>query len=77
VTLVAYCLWAFERAGENPSAFHFYELTVVPMTMALLRYLLVLEQGHGGAPEDVFFRDRTLQVLGLLWAIVFALGVYT
>ncbi|MEZ5216891.1 MAG: decaprenyl-phosphate phosphoribosyltransferase [Ilumatobacteraceae bacterium] len=77
VTLVAYCLWAFERAGENPSAFHFYELTVVPMTMALLRYLLVLEQGHGGAPEDVFFRDRTLQVLGLVWAIVFALGVYT
>ncbi|MEZ5258070.1 MAG: hypothetical protein R2705_14565 [Ilumatobacteraceae bacterium] len=47
------------------------------MTMALLRYLLVLEQGHGGAPEDVFFRDRTLQVLGLVWAIVFALGVYT
>jgi decaprenyl-phosphate phosphoribosyltransferase len=76
VTLVSYCLWAFETAAAKDTTFPFYELTILPMGMALLRYLLILEQGHGGAPEEVFLADRTLQVLGLLWVVVFALGVY-
>jgi len=75
-TLVSYCLWAFETAEAHPSSYHFYELTIVPMLIALLRYLLILEQGHGGAPEEVFLADRTLQAFGLLWLVVFGLGVY-
>ena len=74
--LVSYCMWAFntkEMAGTN---WPFYELSIVPMAMALLRYLLVLEQGHGAAPEEIFIADRTLQVLGVLWLVVFGLGVY-
>ena len=46
------------------------------MLTALLRYLLILEQGHGAAPEEIFVSDRTLQALGVLWLIVFGLGVY-
>jgi decaprenyl-phosphate phosphoribosyltransferase len=37
---------------------------------------LALEQGHGAAPEEVFASDRTLQVLGVVWVIIFGLGVY-
>ena len=48
----------------------------VPMLTALLRYLLVLEQGHGSAPEEIFVSDRALQVLGVLCLTMFALGVY-
>ena len=54
----------------------FYELSIVPMVTALLRYMLILEQGHGAAPEEIFVHDRTLQVLGLIWVVVFGLGVY-
>ena len=54
----------------------FYELSIVPMLTALLRYALVLEQGHGAAPEEVFASDRVLQVLGLAWVVVFGLAVY-
>lgn len=36
----------------------------------LLRYTLILEQGHGAAPEEIFAADRTLQILGVVWAIV-------
>jgi decaprenyl-phosphate phosphoribosyltransferase len=36
----------------------------------------VLDQGRGAAPEEVFARDRVLQLLGLAWAITFGLGVY-
>ncbi len=75
-TLVAYCLWAFETAEANPSDLHYYELTILPMMVALLRYLLILEQGHGGAPEEVFLADRTLQLFGAAWLVLFGLGVY-
>jgi len=75
-TLLAYCQWAFESKEVEGSTLPFYELSIVPMLTALLRYLLVLESGHGAAPEEVFARDRVLQVLGVAWAIMFGLGVY-
>ena len=46
------------------------------MVLALLRYLLVLEKGGGEAPEEVFTKDRALQLYGLVWVIVYGLGVY-
>jgi decaprenyl-phosphate phosphoribosyltransferase len=75
-TIVTYCTWAFDKAEISGGSFPFYELSIVPMVTALLRYLLILEQGHGGAPEEVFGADRQLQLMGLLWIVVFALGVY-
>ncbi len=75
-TLVAYCIWAFETKEINGTTWPFYELSIVPMLTALLRYALVLDQGHGSAPEEIFAKDRTIQLLGLAWVIVFGLGVY-
>lgn len=75
-TLVTYCVWAFDTGRVDPGPFPFYELSVVPMLLALLRYALVLETGKGGAPEEVFLQDRALQLVGVCWVIVFALGVY-
>jgi decaprenyl-phosphate phosphoribosyltransferase len=75
-TMLSYCIWAFETKEVSGSTWPFYELSIVPMVMALLRYLLVLEQGHGAAPEEIFAADRTLQLLGVLWVLVFGLGVY-
>ncbi len=75
-TLVAYCIWAFESKELSGTTWPSYELSIVPMLTALLRYLLIIEQGHGAAPEEIFAADRTLQILGVLWLIVFASGVY-
>lgn len=74
--LVTYCMWAFETKEIAGTSWPFYELSIVPMVTALLRYTLILEQGHGAAPEEIFLADRTLQVLGVIWAVVYALGVY-
>ncbi len=78
--LLSYCVWAFETsAGVDEIGefdFPFYELSIVPMLTALLRYLLVLEQGGGGAPEDVFAKDRVLQILGLTWIVIYGVAVY-
>ena len=76
VTTVAYVLWAFERAGGG-GEFPWYELSILPFVLALLRYALRLDRGAGGAPEEVVLGDRTLQVIGLVWIITFGLGVYT
>lgn len=73
---VTYCLWAFDTKELSGSSWPFYELSIVPMLAALFRYLLALDRGRGSAPEEIFLADRTLQVLGLLWALVFGLGVY-
>lgn len=74
--LVSYCMWAFERRDFTGADFPWYELSIVPVTTAFLRYALMLDQGHGAAPEEVFGGDRVLQLLGLLWIAVFAMAVY-
>jgi decaprenyl-phosphate phosphoribosyltransferase len=75
--LVAYCLWAFEKANATDASVPWYQLSILPFVLAILRYALVLDQGRGSAPEEVVLSDRTLQVIGVLWAAVFGLGVYT
>ncbi len=75
--LVSYCLWAFETKELAASELPYYELSIVPMLTAFLRYALVLDQGAGAAPEEVFARDRVLQLLGVGWVIVFGIAVYT
>ena len=74
--LISYCIWALETSSAANSAWPLYELSIVPMLMALMRYLLVLEEGGGAAPEEVFASDRLLQLLGLCWVIVYGLAVY-
>lgn len=75
-TVVTYCMWAFENATNAGEVLPFHALSIVPMVLALLRYLMVLENGGGGAPEEVFLRDRSIQMYGLAWIVVYALAVY-
>jgi decaprenyl-phosphate phosphoribosyltransferase len=75
--LVAYCLWAFEKAAESGSDVPWYQLSIVPFVVGVLRYALVLDEGRGSAPEEIVLADRALQVVGAVWLVVFALGVST
>ena len=79
VAVAGYCLWAFEKAGSGTHAVTgaiWYQLSIAPFVLAILRYALVLETGAGGAPEDIILGDRTLQALGAAWLLLFSLGVY-
>jgi len=75
VTITAYCLWAFEKAklASDPILF---QLSIIPFVMAILRYAMLLDAGRGGAPEEIVIGDRALQVLGVVWVGLFAVGVY-
>ncbi len=75
VAVTAYCLWAFQ--ADRGGAVGWREVTVVPLTFALLRYLLVVTSGRGGSPEDVMLADRPMQFATLTWLLAFALGPVT
>lgn len=75
VAVTAYCLWAFESQQADRGGVWF-QLSIVPFGLAVMRYGFLLDLGLGGAPEDVVLGDRTLQVLGLLWVLIVGIGVY-
>ncbi len=74
VTTTAYCLWAFQRSHNTRLSW--YELTVVPFVLWLLRYALLLDRGRGEAPEDLVLRDGFLLGMSAAWVAVFVCGVY-
>lgn len=74
--ILSYCIWAFENRDLAGTDLPFYELSIVPVLTAFLRYALVLDQGHGAAPEDVFASDRVLQLLGVAWVALYGAAVY-
>jgi len=80
VVVTTYCLWAFDISPTGLSNVHhrvvLIRLTVVPVVVAVLHILRRLERGDGGAPEDLVFSDHTLQILGVLWAALFVLGIH-
>lgn len=75
VAIAAYGLWAFEKA-DVASTDMWFQLSIVPFVLGILRYALLLEMGKGGAPEELVLGDRTLQVVGLAWVVLFTVGVY-
>lgn len=77
VAITAYCTWAFDKAAAHVhgSSELWYQLSIVPFVLALLRYSLVIDQGKAGAPEDVVLGDRMILALGVVWAVIFMLGV--
>jgi len=79
VTVTAYCLWAFERSATAITQHHhpiWFQLSIIPFVLALLLLELRFERGQGAAPEELALSDRSLQLLGLVWVVLFAVGVY-
>ncbi len=74
--ILSYCVWAFENRDLAGTDLPFYELSIVPVLTAFLRYALVLDQGRGAAPEEVFASDRVLQLLGVAWVVLYGAAVY-
>jgi decaprenyl-phosphate phosphoribosyltransferase len=75
VAILAYCLWAFEKSstvGEQA----WFELSIVPFTLGVLRYALLLSQGQGEAPEEAVLSDRVLLGIGFVWVVCFAIAVH-
>ncbi len=73
--VIAYTLYTFLAEGlpEN----HLMMLTIPFVLYAIFRYLYLIHVRHeGGAPEDIFLRDRAMQLSMFLYAIFVFIVLY-
>lgn len=74
-TIMAYSLYTFSAEGlpEN----HTMMLTIPFVLYGIFRYLYLIHlKGEGGAPDELVFVDRPLQVTVGLWAIAIVVILY-
>jgi len=79
VTVASYCLWAFDRTGllaQGHRHVVWIELTVIPVVLSVLHIFRLLDAGEGGEPEKLALHDHVLQVYGLLWLVLMAVGIH-
>lgn len=62
--VVFYGLWAFERDQRAGS---WFVASMIPFTIAVLRYAVDVDGGEAGEPEEIALGDRMLQVLFVAW----------
>ncbi|MGB6208762.1 decaprenyl-phosphate phosphoribosyltransferase [Mycobacterium sp.] len=62
--VVCYGLWAFERDRYSGN---WFAVSMIPFTIAILRYAVDVDGGLAGEPEDIALRDRVLQLLFVAW----------
>jgi 4-hydroxybenzoate polyprenyltransferase len=73
--VVAYSLYTFLAEGlpEN----NLMMLTIPFVLYAVFRYLYLIHVRHeGGAPEEIFLRDRPMQASMALWAVIVFVVLY-
>ena len=73
--VVAYSLYTFLAEGlpEN----NLMMLTIPFVLYAVFRYLYLIHVRHeGGAPEEIFLRDRPMQASMVLWAVIVFVVLY-
>jgi decaprenyl-phosphate phosphoribosyltransferase len=73
-TIMAYSLWAFEQQQTSGVAWH--ALSIAPFVVGVMRYAVDVDAGRAGEPEDIIWRDRTLQVVGAVWLVLVCIGVW-
>jgi 4-hydroxybenzoate polyprenyltransferase len=73
--VVAYSLYTFLAVGLPAN--NLMMLTIPFVLYAVFRYLFLIHVRHeGGAPEEIFLRDRPMQASMILWALVVFLVLY-
>ena len=72
-TAMSYSLWAFEMDDRTAVAWH--AISIAPFVIGLLRYAVDIDAGTAAEPEDIVYADRSLQLIGVVWLVLFALGV--
>ncbi|WFR72770.1 decaprenyl-phosphate phosphoribosyltransferase [Prescottella defluvii] len=72
--VICYGLWAFEQDRANDT--NWFAISMVPFTIAILRYAVDVDGGEAGEPEEIALGDRVLQFLAIAWIGVVGVAVY-
>ena len=63
--VLCYGLWAFER--DDTGGTSWFVVSMIPFTIAILRYAVDVDGGMAGEPEEIALKDRVLQLLAVAW----------
>ena len=75
--VMSYALWGFDVShAATGGGGVWYQISMVPFTVAILRYAADIDRGDGGAPDELALSDRTLQLLALAWVACIVMAVY-
>ncbi|GAC85820.1 decaprenyl-phosphate phosphoribosyltransferase [Gordonia paraffinivorans] len=75
--VVFYGLWAFDKGADNNHDTNVaYAISMVPFTIAILRYAVDVDGGAAGEPEEIALGDRVLQLLAVAWIVCVGVAVY-
>lgn len=73
-TVLAYAMWAFQpQPGDTLRSL--LAVSVLPLLVALLRYLLLVDRGHGERPERSV-ADPTILGCAVVWCALLTGGLY-
>jgi len=73
IAILTYALWAIE--GHSSARPWWIALSILPLTLGVLRYAMRIDTGRAGDPEDVIVEDRVLLLLGVAFIVLVAVGV--
>lgn len=80
VVVTAYCLWAVDTSSTGLSSIKHdlipLRLTIVPVVLAILFIIRGAESSDGESPEDLLLKNRTVQILAIIWAGLVIGGTY-
>ncbi|MCX4096628.1 decaprenyl-phosphate phosphoribosyltransferase [Nocardia sp. alder85J] len=71
--VVFYGLWAFETDHKHTQ---WFAVSMIPFTIAILRYAVDVDGGEAGEPEEIALGDRILQLLAIAWIGAVGVAVY-
>ena len=72
--VVFYGLWAFEQDELRDT--YLFAISMVPFTIAILRYAVDIDGGQAGEPEEIALSDRVLQLMAVAWIGMVGVAVY-
>ncbi|QHD84219.1 decaprenyl-phosphate phosphoribosyltransferase [Gordonia sp. JH63] len=73
--VIFYGLWAFDKGSDHDTNVA-YAISMVPFTVAILRYAVDVDGGAAGEPEEIALGDRVLQLLAVAWLVCVGVAVY-
>ena len=80
VVVTAYCLWAIDTSSTGLSSVKHdvipVRLSMVPVVLAILFIMRGAESSNGESPEDLLLKNRTVQVLAIIWLGLIIGGTY-
>ncbi len=80
VVVTAYCLWAIDTSSTGLSSVKHevipVRLSMVPVVLAILFIMRGAESRNGESPEDLLLKNRTVQILAVIWLGLIVGGTY-